>query len=90
MFIVRALGFMDLLTGIMILLYQYDVLPTRLFISFILYLLLKGIIFRLDFASFIDITVGVYMIFMIFHPITIMSYIAAIYLFQKSVTSLMA
>jgi hypothetical protein len=87
MIVVRALGFLDFLTGIMILLFQYDVIGTRLFLSFIFYLILKGIIFRGDFASFVDLVIAVYMIFMIFMPITIVTYIAAIYLFQKSATS---
>ncbi|MGV8169084.1 MAG: hypothetical protein ACP5N3_03430 [Candidatus Nanoarchaeia archaeon] len=90
MLAVRVLGVLDFLTGVMILLFNYDLTPTRLFISFILYLLIKGIIFRMDFAGFIDIVVAVYMIFMIFQPVTIVSFIAAIYLFQKSIMSLMA
>jgi hypothetical protein len=89
MLVVRILGFLDFLTGIMLLLYQYDVLGTRLFISFIMYLMIKGIVFRGDFASFVDIVIAVYMIFMIFMPVTILTYIAAIYLFQKSATSLL-
>lgn len=89
MLLVRILGFMDFLTGVMMLLYQYDVIGTRLLFSFIFYLLAKGIIFRMDFASFVDIVISVYMIFMIFLPITIVTYIAAIYLFQKSLTSML-
>jgi hypothetical protein len=89
MLLVRILGFMDFLTGVMILLYQYDVAGTRLFMSFIAYLLIKGIIFRLDFASFVDLVIAIYMIFMLFLPITVVTYIAAIYLFQKSASSLL-
>jgi hypothetical protein len=89
MLLVRILGLMDLMTGVMLLLYQYDVAGTRLFLSFIFYLMLKGIIFRGDFASFVDLVIAIYMIFMIFLPITILTYIAAIYLFQKSLTSLL-
>ncbi|MFA6073568.1 MAG: hypothetical protein WC758_05625 [Candidatus Woesearchaeota archaeon] len=89
MLLVRILGFLDFLSGLMILLFQYDVIGTRLLMSFIAYLLIKGIVFRGDFASFIDTVIAIYMIFMIFLPITVLSYIAAIYLFQKSVTSLM-
>ena len=89
MLLVRILGFMDFLTGVMMLLYQYDVIGTRLLFSFIFYLLAKGIIFRMDFASFVDIVISVYMIFMIFLPITVVTYIAAIYLFQKSLTSML-
>lgn len=88
MIIVRALGIMDFLTGVVMLLYQYDVTGTRFLLSFIFYLLLKGIIFRGDFASFVDIVISVYMIFMIFAPITVLTYIAAIYLFQKSISSI--
>ncbi|MGV8163158.1 MAG: hypothetical protein ACP5N2_07545 [Candidatus Nanoarchaeia archaeon] len=90
MIVVRLLGFLDFLTGVMILLYHYDIAGTRIFVSFIMYLLIKGIVFRLDFASFIDITVAIYMIFMFFQPVTVITYIAAIYLFQKSITSFMA
>lgn len=89
MLLVRILGFMDFLTGVMMLLYQYDIIGTRLLFSFIFYLLAKGIIFRMDFASFVDIVISVYMIFMIFLPITVVTYIAAVYLFQKSLTSML-
>lgn len=89
MLLVRILGFMDSLTGVMMLLYQYDIIGTRLLFSFIFYLLAKGIIFRMDFASFVDIVISVYMIFMIFLPITVVTYIAAVYLFQKSLTSML-
>lgn len=88
MIIVRALGIMDFLAGVFLLLFQYDVVGSRIILSFIFYLLIKGIIFRGDFASFVDIVIAVYMIFMLFMPITVLTYIAAIYLFQKSFTSI--
>ncbi len=85
--IVKILGALDLLTGVMILLFQYDVIGIRLLISFIVYLLLKGLLFRMNFASFVDIVIAIYMIFMIFVPVAVLSYIAAIYLFQKGAVS---
>jgi hypothetical protein len=89
MLLVRILGVLDFLTGVMILLYQYEVIGMRLFFSFIFYLLAKGIIFRMDFASFVDIVISIYMIFMLFLPIPVLTYIAAIYLFQKSASSIL-
>jgi hypothetical protein len=85
--IVKILGGLDILTGAMILLFQYDVIGIRLLISFILYLLIKGFLFRMNFASFLDIVIAIYMVFMIFMPFTILSYVAAIYLFQKGAVS---
>jgi hypothetical protein len=89
MVIVKVLGVMDFLTGVMILLFHYDIVSTRLFLSFILYLIIKGLMFRGNLASILDITVAVYMIIMIFLPLGFFTYLAAVYLFQKSISSFM-
>ena len=85
--ILKFMGLMDVLTGIMILLFHYALIDTRLLASFILYLGVKAFMFKGDFASFLDAAVAVYMILMIFLPITLLSYIVAIYLFQKGFSS---
>ncbi len=88
MIIVRILSLLDIITAIMIILYQYGNIRTRLIISFTAYLLLKAFMFRGSFASFLDATIAIYTIIMIFLPITIITWIAAIYLIQKAISGL--
>ena len=90
MVVLKILGLLDILTGIMIILFQHDLIGWRLMLSFILYLVIKGVAFKLDFATVIEIGIALYIILaMIVHPVVIVSYLAAIYLFQKGVVSLM-
>jgi hypothetical protein len=87
MIVVWLLGIMDILTAVFIVLGNYHLASLRFFMTFIIYLLVKGIVFRGDLASFIDLAIAVYMILMIFFPITVVSFIAAIYLIQKGILS---
>ncbi len=88
MVFVKLMGALDLITGITIILFHYDLIGLRLFLTFTLYLLLKGFMFKGDLASMVDFAVGAYMLLMLILPITILTYICAIYLFQKSISSL--
>jgi hypothetical protein len=90
MILIKLMGFLDLLTAGAIILFNYDILGLRLFISFILYLILKGIMFKGDIASMLDLGIASYMILMIFFPITILSWIAAIYILQKGIVSFLS
>jgi hypothetical protein len=83
--IVKIMSFLDIVTAIMLLLYQYGSIRTRLFISFIAYLLIKAFMFKGDFASFLDACIAIYMIFMIFFSVPVLSWIAAVYLIQKAI-----
>lgn len=83
--IVKIMSILDIATAIVLILYQYGSIKTRLFISFIAYLLIKAFMFKGDFASFLDACIAFYMIFMIFFSIPLLSWIAAIYLIQKAI-----
>jgi hypothetical protein len=89
MIVIKFLGLMDLLTGLFIILGNYHAVSARILLLFLIYLIIKGVLFRGDIASFIDLGIAVYMIILIFFPITIISFLAAIYLFQKGVFSLL-
>ena len=90
MVLLKFLGILDILTGIIIILFQHDLIGWRLLLSFVLYLILKGVAFKLDFATVVELGIALYIIVgMIFSPVIIVSYIAAIYLFQKGIASLM-
>ncbi len=87
--IVKIMSALDIITAIVMILYQYGTTNTRLLISFIAYLALKALMFRGDFASFLDACIAIYMVIMIFLPVTIITWIAAIYLIQKAMTGFM-
>lgn len=87
--IIKIMGLMDIISGVTILLFHYELIPIRFLLAAILYLAIKGIAFRGDPASFIDIGIAIYMVIMLLNPFTIPSYIAAIYLFQKGISSLL-
>lgn len=85
MVLVKLMGLTDILAGLIIILFTYDVIGVKFLLVFFLYLLIKGLAFRGDFASFADIGISIYMLFMLITPITVISYIVAVYLFQKGV-----
>ena len=86
----KLLGIGDLLTAIVIILLEYDLVGWRLALFFSLYLIVKGWAFRSSLISVADILCGVYIFIMIFSSITIVSWIITIYLFQKACFSLAA
>jgi hypothetical protein len=55
-----------------------------------LYLFVKGWVFRESLASIMDILCGIYVLVLMFGFSTFVSWIIAIYLFQKAVFSLAA
>ena len=87
--IVKFMSLLDIITAIVMILYQYGSVNTRLLITFMAYLILKAFMFRGDFASFLDACIAIYMVFMIFLPISILTWIAAIYLIQKAMVGFM-
>ncbi len=87
MLLLKIMGLMDILAGITLILYHYELIPLRILIAFLLYLLIKSIVFIGDLASAIELGISIYFIIIIFFPITIFTFIATIYLFQKGITS---
>jgi len=90
MILLKFLGLLDFLTAIILLLFQYDVASWRPFVALTLYLFAKSIMLKGGFASFLDFAIAFYMVIMLFHPFAWISWIAAIYLIQKSATSFFA
>jgi hypothetical protein len=88
MFIFKFMGFLDILTGISLILFNFGLVSGRFMLSFVCYLLIKGLMFKGDVASFIDIIIAVYILFMFFNPITFITVIIMIYLFQKGLFSI--
>jgi len=88
MLLVKFMGFLDLFTAIVMVLYNYGLAPTRILFSIILYLILKGLMFKGDVASMLDFAIAGYLVLMIFHPITVITWISAIYILQKSFASI--
>ena len=86
--VIKLLGAADLLAAVAVILLHYDLLGWRIGIIFVLYLIVKGWIFRASIASIMDILCGIYMFVMLFGFTTIVSWVIAIYLFQKAVFSL--
>lgn len=84
--IVKLMSLFDILTAVVMILYQFGSVSFRLLLSFTAYLLIKFFMFRGDFASFIDLCIAIYMLFMLVFPIPLITWIAAIYLIQKAVS----
>jgi hypothetical protein len=86
--VVKFLGVMDLLSAVTVILLHYDIIGWRIGLIFVAYLIIKGWIFREDINSIMDILCGLYMFVMLFGFTTFISWVVAIYLFQKAVFSL--
>ena len=84
--IVKIMSLLDLATAIVMILFQYGSVKSRLLMRFIAYLLIKAFMFRGDFASFLDACIAIYMIFMIFFSVPLLTWIATVYLIQKAIT----
>lgn len=88
MFLLKVMGFLDILAAAIIMLYTYDLVTGRVLISFIMYLVIKGLMFKGDFASFVDFLIAIYMIIMFFASSFWISLFASLYLLQKGFSSL--
>ncbi len=87
--VVKLFGIADLLSAAVVIMLHYDIFITwRIGLFFVSYLLIKGWIFREDLNSIMDILCGLYIFVMLFGFTTIISWVVAIYLFQKACFSL--
>ena len=88
--IARILGVIDLTAVLMIILMHFDIfLGWRLLLFHVAFLVVKGAIFWSDWNSYMDMAIGLYLILMGFGVVTFLDWIAAIYLAQKGIASLM-
>ncbi len=86
--VVKLLGTADLISAVVVILLHYDLVGWRIGLLFAAYLIIKGWSFRSDINSVMDILCGLYMILLVFGLSTFVSWVIAIYLFQKAVFSL--
>ena len=90
MFILKFFGIMDLYSALIMLLVQFGVTPWRIILTAAAWLILKGILFKGDMASMIDLGIGVYHLLMFFLPIPLVTYVLAIYLIIKGSMSILS
>jgi len=88
--LLKILGIFDILAAIWIILLHHGIGSLRIGFILGLYLILKGYVFRDDWASYLDILTGVYLIFSLFATHWLLSYVFALYLGQKALFSLFA
>lgn len=87
---VKMLGVTDLLSAVIVILLHYDFLGWRWALAVSFYLIAKGWLFRESIISVVDILCGIYVFVMMFGLTTIVSWVVAVYLFQKACFSLAA
>jgi hypothetical protein len=87
---VKMLGVADLLSAVIVILLHYDFLGWRWALAVAAYLLIKGWLFRESIVSIIDLLCGIYVFVMMFGLTTVVSWVVAVYLFQKACFSLAA
>ncbi|MBW2967462.1 hypothetical protein KY362_03165 [Candidatus Woesearchaeota archaeon] len=94
--VVKLMGIGDLLSAILVVVLHYQIqsdfhlISWRIGIIFVAYLIMKGWLLRGDINSIMDVLCGLYVFVMLFGFTTIVSWVVAIYLFQKAVFSLAA
>jgi|FLOH01.1.fsa_nt_gi hypothetical protein len=84
MLLFKLFGFLDVLTIISMILLTLEIIPWRFGLIFASYLIIKGLIFKGDFNSFVDIIIGVYIIFIPVFSWKLLTTVFAIYLGQKA------
>lgn len=85
--IIKALGVVDILAGLWMLLAHFNIVGWATSSVFVIYLLVKILIFR-DLISFFDLLSGLYFIIILLGAHWVLTYLFVIYLIQKGVTSL--
>ena len=87
--ILLLLGLLDGLSGITLVLLYFGFEPTTLVVGLSFYLIAKAVFFLGDITSIIDATAGLYMLvtLFIFPSITLLTFIFAIFLAQKTMFS---
>lgn len=88
MVFVKLLGILDIIAAIVMILLHYSVGTWRLTLLFAVYLLLKAFAFRGNVHSILDGAIGIYMILLLFGFHSFLTFVAAIYIFQKAIFSL--
>ncbi|MFP4118875.1 MAG: hypothetical protein ACLFTH_02360 [Candidatus Woesearchaeota archaeon] len=88
MIIIKVFGFLDFLIALLLFLTPDNLAPQRLLIGGALFLIAKGIIYKGDLLSTVDMVIGAYCLFALFHPLLLVSFLAGGYLFIKGFYSI--
>ena len=86
--IVKLLGLIDLLAAVIAVFVHIGFLPASFLYIFIVYLIIKGILFIKSFSSIGDLLCGIYLLAMYFGFRSFLVYLVALFLFQKAVFSM--
>jgi hypothetical protein len=86
--VVKLLGFLDMFSAIVIILFHFKLIHNPLILSMAFYLIFKAVIFFGDMFSIVDGVVGLYMLFMMVYGVSWLSFAFAIYLMIKGIVSM--
>ena len=84
----RLFGIMDILAGLWLILTFFWAGSAKFAFILGVFLIMKGIVFRGSWVSWIDFGIGIYMILLFMAPSTFLNWIAAIFLLQKGLRSM--
>jgi len=87
MLLFKIFGFLDFVAIIMMVLLSYSLVPWRIALIFAAYLIVKGLTFKGDFASTMDIIVGIYIVLIPIFSWKLLTIIFTIYMGQKAIVS---
>ncbi|MFW6282439.1 MAG: hypothetical protein ACOC1P_00095 [Minisyncoccales bacterium] len=90
MFLTALLGFIDILSGLCLVLLPSHSVPARLAIGCSLYLIGKGYLFKGDFLSMLDLIIGILMLLLFFLPWKFLCIFLGIYVLGKGLFSLVS
>lgn len=80
---------MDLLSIVILLLFKYAGISQFFLIAVVIYLMAKGIIFFRNIVSLLDFGVAIIFALALFYPYNILTWVALVWVLQKSVFSLL-
>lgn len=81
---------MDLVLAASLILFKYGFIGQTILLVFIVYLIVKGLIFFRDVTSIIDLASAIIFIFVLFGTFNILTWIALLWILQKAVFSLVS
>ncbi|RLE39049.1 hypothetical protein DRJ17_02005 [Candidatus Woesearchaeota archaeon] len=79
---------MDLFCAVTIVLLNYGLINKLIAVGAILYLIVKGFMFRKDISSILDVISGLYMCLLLLGFGSILTFIFVVYLVEKGIISL--
>jgi hypothetical protein len=88
--VVRLLGVLDLIAALLIVLLHFELGGWRIPLIISLYLVAKGLAFRGDWLSYVDIAIGIYVWLIFIGFTTFFDYLLAAWLVYKGIVSLVS